>query len=237
LAGCIAGAVTGLIHTACGIQPILAGILTQLMLWSVNYKIMGRANTALGKETFITMNIERLGFTITWAFLICVAIIGVLYFFFGTELGCSLRATGNNEHMSRAQGINVNRNKVLGLMLSNGLVAFSGAMLSQYQGSADIKMGSGAIVIGLASIVIGTSLISKLTSNFALTLFGTVVGAIIYFSIYQFVLNMNLSADLLKMLSAVVVLVFLAVPNIKKMYFSKVKVKKPRKLKGGKEDA
>ncbi|MBQ1260545.1 MAG: ABC transporter permease [Clostridia bacterium] len=235
LAGCIAGAVTGLIHTACGIQPILAGILTQLMLWSVNYKIMGRANTALGKETFITMNIERLGFTITWAFLICVAIIGVLYLFFGTELGCGLRATGNNEHMSRAQGINVNLNKVLGLMISNGLVAFSGAMLSQYQGSADIKMGAGAIVIGLAAIVIGTSLISKLTSNFALTLFGTVVGAVIYFSIYQFVLNMNLSADLLKMLSAVVVLVFLAVPNIKKMYFSKVKHSKSQK--GGADNA
>ena len=110
-------------------------------------------------------------------------------------------------------------------MLSNGLVALAGAMLSQYQGSADIKMGAGAIVIGLASIVIGTSLISKLTSNFALTLLGTVIGAIIYFAIYQFVINMNVDSNLLKMLSAVVVLVFLAVPNIKKMYFSKVDTK------------
>ena len=232
VAGCIAGGVTGLIHTVCGIQPILAGILTQLMLWSVNFKIMDRSNTALSKETFITMNIERLGYTITWTLLICVAIIGILYFFFGTEFGCGLRATGNNEHMSRAQGINVSFNKVFGLMLSNGLVALAGAMLSQYQGSADIKMGAGAIVIGLASIVIGTSLISKLTSNFALTLLGTVIGAIIYFAIYQFVINMNVDSNLLKMLSAVVVLVFLAVPNIKKMYFSRVDTKH-KATKGG----
>ena len=236
VAGCAAGAVTGLIHTVCGIQPILAGILTQLMLWSINFKIMNRSNTALVKETFITMNIERLGFTITWSLLICVAIIGLLYFFFGTEFGCGLRATGNNEHMSRAQGINVNFNKVFGLMLSNGLVAFSGAMLSQYQGSADIKMGAGAIVIGLASIVIGTSLIAKLTTNFALTLLGTVIGSIIYFAIYQFVINMNVDSNLLKMLSAVVVLVFLAVPNVKKMYFSKVKPKH-KAAKGGEKNA
>ena len=234
LAGCIAGAVTGLIHTVCGIQPILAGILTQLMLWSVNFKIMGRSNTALARETFITMNIERLGYTITWTLLICIALIGILYFFFGTEFGCALRATGNNEHMSRAQGINVSFNKVFGLMLSNGLVALAGAMLSQYQGSADIKMGAGAIVIGLASIVIGTSLIAKLTSNFALTLLGTVIGSIIYFAIYQFVINMNVDSNLLKMLSAGVVLVFLAVPNIKKMYFSRVDTKH-KATKGGEE--
>lgn len=231
-AGCIAGAVTGFIHTVCGIQPILAGILTQLMLWSINYRIMNRANTPLCKETFITMNIERLGFTITWALLICIGIVFVLYMFFGTEFGCSIRATGSNEQMSRAQGINVGLNKVVGLMLSNGLVAFSGALLSQYQGSADIKMGSGAIVIGLASIVIGTSLVSKLTRNFAITLLGTVVGAIIYFSIYQFVLNMNLSAELLKMLSAIVVLIFLSVPNIKKKYFSGGKIRRIRSEKG-----
>ena len=236
-AGCLAGAITGFIHTVCGIQPILAGILTQLMLWSINYKIMNRANTALKGETFITMNIERLGFTITWLLLICIGIITLLYFFFGTEFGCAIRATGNNEHMSRAQGINVNVNKVIGLMLSNGLVALAGAMLSQYQGSADIKMGAGAIVIGLASIVIGTSLIAKLTRNFAITMLGTVVGAIIYFSIYQFVINMNLSADLLKMLSAIVVLVFLAVPNIKKKYFSAKKVKKASDKEGGAANA
>lgn len=241
-AGCIAGAVTGLIHTVCGIQPILAGILTQLMLWSVNYKIMDRANTALMEDTFITMNIDLLGYTITWALLICIGIVLLLYLFFGTEFGCAIRATGDNEHMSRAQGINVNFNKVFGLMLSNGLVAFSGAMLAQYQGAADIKMGSGAIVIGLASIVIGTSLVSKLTRNFAITLIGTVVGAVIYFSIYQFVVNLDFSTELLKMLSAIVVLIFLAVPNLKKKYFS---VKRSKKVvveasvaeKGGEENA
>lgn len=237
LAGCVAGFMTGIMHTGFGIQPILAGILTQLMLWSINYRIMGKANQPLTSETFVTMNIERLGFTITWMLLICVGIVAVLYFFFGTELGCAIRATGNNVNMSRAQGINVNFNKVLGLMISNGLVALAGAFLSQYNGAADIKMGAGAIVIGLAAIVIGTSLISKLTSNFALTLTGTVVGAIIYFAIYQFVVNLNVKPDLLKMLSAVVVFIFLAAPYVKKNYLPKMKKKKAVADMGGKENA
>ena len=237
LAGCVAGFMTGIMHTGFGIQPILAGILTQLMLWSINYRIMGKANQPLTSETFVTMNIERLGFTITWMLLICVGIVAVLYFFFGTELGCAIRATGNNVNMSRAQGINVNFNKVLGLMISNGLVALAGAFLSQYNGAADIKMGAGAIVIGLAAIVIGTSLISKLTSNFALTLTGTVVGAIIYFAIYQFVVNLNVKPDLLKMLSAVVVFIFLATPYVKKNYLPKMKKKKAVADMGGKENA
>lgn len=237
VAGCLAGFMTGIMHTAFGIQPILAGILTQLMLWSINFKIMGKANRPLISETFITMNIERLGFTITWMLLICVGIVALLYFFFGTELGCAIRATGNNVNMSKAQGINVNFNKVLGLMISNGLVALSGAFLAQYKGSSDIKLGSGAIVIGLAAIVIGTSLISKLTSNFALTLTGTVVGAIIYFSIYQFVVNLNIDSNLLKMLSAVVVFIFLAAPYVKKNYMPKLKKKKAVADVGGKENA
>lgn len=241
LAGCIAGLMTGISHTVFGIQPILAGILTQLMLWSINFKIIGRANHPLAKETFITMNIERLGFTITWMLLICLSLIAILYFFFGTELGCALRATGNNANMSRAQGINVNLNKVIGLMLSNGLVALSGAFLSQYTGYADIKMGAGAIVIGLAAIVIGTSIVSRLTTNFAITLLSTVIGAIIYFSIYQFVMNLQVDANLLKMLSAVIVLIFLAVPYVKKTYFSNVTFKKKVKSnatgEGGTENA
>jgi putative ABC transport system permease protein len=237
LAGCVAGFMTGIMHTGFGIQPILAGILTQLMLWSINYRIMGKANQPLTSETFVTMNIERLGFTITWMLLICVGIVALLYFFFGTELGCAIRATGNNVNMSKAQGINVNFNKVLGLMISNGLVALSGAFLAQYNGAADIKMGAGAIVIGLAAIVIGTSLISKLTSNFALTLTGTVVGAIIYFAIYQFVVNLNVKPDLLKMLSAVVVFIFLAAPYVKKNYMPKLKKKKAVADMGGKENA
>jgi putative ABC transport system permease protein len=237
LAGCVAGFMTGIMHTGFGIQPILAGILTQLMLWSINYRIMGKANQPLTSETFVTMNIERLGFTITWMLLICVGIVAILYFFFGTELGCAIRATGNNVNMSRAQGINVNFNKVLGLMISNGLVALAGAFLAQYNGAADIKMGAGAIVIGLAAIVIGTSLISKLTSNFALTLTGTVVGAIIYFAIYQFVVNLNVKPDLLKMLSAVVVFIFLAAPYVKKNYMPKLKKTKAVADVGGKENA
>jgi putative ABC transport system permease protein len=207
------------------------------MLWSINYRIMGKANQPLTSETFVTMNIERLGFTITWMLLICVGIVAILYFFFGTELGCAIRATGNNVNMSRAQGINVNFNKVLGLMISNGLVALAGAFLAQYNGAADIKMGAGAIVIGLAAIVIGTSLISKLTSNFALTLTGTVVGAIIYFAIYQFVVNLNVKPDLLKMLSAVVVFIFLAAPYVKKNYMPKLKKTKAVADVGGKENA
>lgn len=237
LAGCVAGFMTGIMHTGFGIQPILAGILTQLMLWSINYRIMGKANQPLTSETFVTMNIERLGFTITWMLLICVGIVALLYFFFGTELGCAIRATGNNVNMSKAQGINVNFNKVLGLMISNGLVALAGAFLAQYNGAADIKMGAGAIVIGLAAIVIGTSLISKLTSNFALTLTGTVVGAIIYFAIYQFVVNLNVKPDLLKMLSAVVVFIFLAAPYVKKNYMPKLKKTKAVDDMGGKENA
>ena len=237
LAGCVAGFMTGIMHTGFGIQPILAGILTQLMLWSINYRIMGKANQPLTSETFVTMNIERLGFTITWMLLICVGIVALLYFFFGTELGCAIRATGNNVNMSRAQGLNVNFNKVLGLMISNGLVALAGAFLAQYNGAADIKMGAGAIVIGLAAIVIGTSLISKLTSNFALTLTGTVVGAIIYFAIYQFVVNLNVKPDLLKMLSAVVVFIFLAAPYVKKNYMPKLKKTKAVDDMGGKENA
>ena len=240
LAGCAAGMMTGVMHTVFGIQPILAGILTQLMLWSINFKILGASNKALYNPTFITMNIDKLGFTITWLILICVGLVGILYLFFGTELDCALRATGNNENMSKAQGINVNLNKVIGLMLSNGLVALSGAFLAQYQGYADIKMGTGAIVIGLASIVIGTSFILKLTNNFALTLIGTVIGSIIYFAIYQFVLNMNLDPNLLKMLSAIVVLVFLVVPYCKKTYFHRIKSSKDKKEKsemGGTENA
>ncbi|MBQ8344049.1 MAG: ABC transporter permease [Clostridia bacterium] len=242
LAGCLAGFITGIMHTAFGIQPILAGILTQLMLWSINFKIMGRSNQPLSNETFVTMNIERLGFTITWMLLICVGIVALLYFFFGTELGCAIRATGNNESMSKAQGINVSFNKVLGLMLSNGLVALSGAFLAQYNGAADIKMGAGAIVIGLAAIVIGTTVISKLTSNFALTLTGTVIGAIVYFSIYQFVVNLNVDSNLLKMLSAVVVFIFLAAPYVKKNYFHNIKFKKKvaevaSSVEGGKDNA
>ncbi len=185
-AGLIAGAVTGLFHTFMGIPPILAGILTQLSLYSINLKIMGKANQS------INVNQTDLLISLRWvkdfAFhnpmitvgLVLLVLIGILYWFFGTEMGCSIRATGINPSMSRAQGINVNFNKVLGIMLSNGLVAFSGAFLAQYQGFADVKMGQGAIVIGLAAVIIGEALFGKIFKNFALRLLAVAFGSIIY---------------------------------------------------------
>ena len=230
LVGSLAGLLTGTLHTVLGIQPILAGILTQLMLWSINLKILGKANMPVSSSPLISM--ANIPMTIMWGALFCTVIVVVLYFFFGTELGSGIRATGNNEKMSRAQGINVNLNKVIGLMISNALVALSGALLAQYQGSADIKMGTGAIVVGLASIVIGTTIASKISANFALQLVGTVCGAIIYYSIYQFVINLGVDANLLKMLSAIIVVIFLAVPYCKSTYFHSKK-----KAKGEKHDA
>ena len=176
-AGLLAGLATGIFHTFMGIPAILAGILTQLSLYSVNLKIMGKANQAINVDKFnLLVSLRRVkGVALTQNTLFIVAImiiilIAVLYWFFGTELGCSLRATGCNPSMSRAQGINTDRNKVLGLMLSNGLVALSGALLTQYQGFADINMGRGSIVIGLAAVIIGEAIFSRIFRNFALKL-------------------------------------------------------------------
>jgi putative ABC transport system permease protein len=157
--------------------------------------------------------------------LFVVGLIALLYFFFGTELGCTLRATGNNEQMVKAQGVNVKANKLLGLMLSNALVALAGALLAQYQGFADINMGRGAIVIGLAAIIIGQTLVGFIGRNFALKLFGCALGGVCYYIVYQFVVWLGLDTDLLKLLSAMVVAVFLAIPYIKKEYFSRPKKK------------
>ena len=228
LAGMVAGLVTGVLHTACGIPAILAGILTQLALWSGNLAIMGmRANQSLnvnkyqllvsmrylsdvvkGKQPFYMYPI----FTVAIG---TVVIIAILYWFFGTELGCSLRATGANPNMARAQGINTNRNKVLGLMLSNGLVALSGALLTQYQGFADINMGRGAIVIGLAAVIIGEVVFGKLFKNFALKLLSISIGAIIYYVVIQAVVSLlDINSNYLKLISATIVAVFLTVPNL-----------------------
>ena len=224
LAGMLAGFVTGVFHTFMGIPPILAGILTQLILWSVNLKIMGKANQAYNPRTdfLLVSQLERAR-TFLVLGLSAVLIIGILYWFFGTELGCSIRATGCNLHMSRAQGINTDMTKILGLVLSNGIVAFAGAMLSQYQGAADINMGRGAIVIGLAAVIIGEALFSKINRNFAVRLLGVITGGVVYYIVYQTVIFLGLDTDLLKMLSALVVAVFLAVPYWKKTYFSKKK--------------
>ena len=229
-AGLLAGLATGIFHTFMGIPAILAGILTQLSLYSVNLKIMGKANQAINVDKFnLLVSLRRVkGVSLTQNTLFIVAImivilIAILYWFFGTELGCSLRATGCNPSMSRAQGINTDRNKVLALMLSNGLVTLSGALLTQYQGFADINMGRGSIVIGLAAVIIGEAIFSRIFRNFALKLLSVVFGSILYYLVLQVVIWMGIDTDLLKMLSALVVALFLAFPYWKGKYFTKAK--------------
>lgn len=230
VAGLLVGLMTGVFHTAMGIPAILAGILTQLGLWSINLKIMGKANQAINVDKYDLLvslrYIKNVAFyknTIFVVAIFIVVIIAVLYWFFGTELGCSLRATGCNPNMARAQGINTNFNKVLGLMISNGLVALSSALLSQYQGFADINMGKGAIVIGLAAVIIGEAIFGRIFKNFALSLLAVAFGAVIYYIVIQTVLWLGIDADLLKLLSALVVAVFLAIPYWKGKYFTRPK--------------
>lgn len=239
IAGILAGAITGLLHTFMGIPPILAGILTQLSLYSINLKIMGKANQS------INVNQTDLLISLRWvkefAFhnplitvgVVLILLIAILYWFFGTEMGCAIRATGSNSNMSRAQAINTNFNKVLGIMLSNGLVAFSGAFLAQYQGFADVKMGQGAIVIGLAAVIIGEALFGKIFKNFALRLLSVAFGSIIYYIVIQAVITMGLDANLLKLLSATIVAIFLAIPYWKRQYTEKYMYR----MKGGKAGA
>ncbi len=227
-AGMLSGLATGLFHTFMGIPAILSGILTQLGLWSVNLKIMGKANQAINVDKYDLLvslrfikNVPFLKNTIVLVALITVVLIAVLYWFFGTELGCALRATGCNDKMARAQGINTDFGRVLGLMISNGLVALSGALLAQYQGFSDINMGRGAIVIGLAAVIIGEAVFGRLFHNFALLLLSVSLGSIIYYLVLQVVIWRGIDTDLLKLLSALVVAVFLAIPVWKEKYFSK----------------
>ena len=219
LAGMLAGLVTGLFHTTMGIPPILAGILTQLSLYSINLTIMGgKANQAVSVTKYNLIVSSRyvrelsLQNPIVITFLVLVALIAVLYWFFGTELGCSLRATGANAAMSRAQGINTNLCKILGLMVANGIVALASAMYSHYQGFVDVNMGRGAIVIGLAAVIISDVIFGKLFRNFALKLFAVAIGAVIYYMVIQVVLWLGLNTNLLKLLSALIVALFLAIP-------------------------
>jgi len=219
LAGMLAGLMTGIFHTAMGIPPILSGILTQLSLYSINLAVMGfKANQGINvtKYTLIVSqrNVRSVGLDnpILISLVILIAVIGLLYWFFGTELGSALRATGANAAMSRAQGINTNVCKILGLMISNGIVALSSAMLSHYQGFVDVNMGRGAIVIGLAAVIISDVLFGKLFRNFALKLTGVAIGAVIYYIVIQIVLWLGLNTNLLKLLSALIVAFFLAVP-------------------------
>ncbi len=227
-AGLLAGMVPGLLHTFMGIPAIPSGILTQLGLYSVNLKIMGKANQAINVDKYDLLvslrYIKGVPFyknTILIVSLTILLMILFLYWFFGTELGCSLRATGCNDRMARAQGINTDFNRVLGLMISNALVAFSGAFLSQYQGFADVNMGRGAIVIGLAAVIIGEAVFGRIFRNFGFRLLAVAFGSIIYYFVLQIVIWMGIDTDLLKLLSAAVVAVFLAIPTWKSRYFSK----------------
>ncbi len=274
LAGMAAGLVTGLLHTACGIPAILAGILTQLALYSVNLRIMGQSNRPISVDKYpllvsarnvreaalsnpiagiltqlalYSVNLRIMGQSnrpisvdkypllvsarnvreaaLSNPILVCVlftaATIGALYWFFGTEQGCAVRATGANPNMARAQGINTNFTTVLGLMLSNGLVALSAALLAQYQGFADVNSGRGAIVIGLAAVIIGEVLFSKVFRNFALKLLAVVFGSLIYYLVYQVVILLGLKSDDMKLITALIVALFLAVPYWKGRYFTK----------------
>lgn len=218
--GLIAGFITGILHTKLGIPAILAGILTQISLYSINLNIMGKANQAINVNQTalrITSNALLLWRTIGIMAVVCVILPAILYCYLGTETGCAFRATGNNAAMSRAQGINTDRMKIVGLSLSNGLVALSGGMMAQYQGFADVNMGRGAIVIGLAAVIIGEvigELVVGKRMNYYLRLLFTVIGGIIYYLVYVFVLWLKFPANDMKLLTAVVVAVFLAVPYL-----------------------
>lgn len=223
LAGCLAGLLTGIFHTKFGIPAILAGILTQLALYSVNLRIMsGSANMPLSVMKYnLLLSLRKIPKSIFVAGIFVLVLIALLYWFFGTELGHSLRATGCNQAMARTNGIHTERNKILGLMLSNGIVALAGSLLTQYQGFADINMGRGAIVIGLAAVIIGEVVFGKLFKNFALRLLGVVFGGIIYYAVITLVLSLGLNANDMKLFSALVVAVFLGVPYWKKQLLQK----------------
>ena len=230
----IAGLITGLLHTLCGIPAILSGILTQLALYSINLRIMAVGSGLTTKAT-LSVSVDKYPLMLSSRYIrdlsaanpfillvpLVLIVIMLLYWFFGTELGSSLRATGANQSMARAQGINTNTAKVLGLVVSNGLVALAGGLLAQYQGSATIDMGRGAIVIGLAAVIIGEVLLDKVFRNFALKLLSAVIGAIIYYVVITVVLRLGLESTDLKLLTALVVAVFLAVPYWKGRYFTK----------------
>lgn len=226
--GAIAGLVTALLHTKCGIPAILAGILSQLALYSVNLRIMGgKANVPVSVDKYKLLVSQRfardlsLRNPIILLVIMIAALIAVMYWFFGTEKGCSIRATGANKNMARAQGINPDNDIILGLMLSNALVALSGALVAQYQGAVDVNMGRGAIVIGLAAVIIGEVVFKKIKHNFAGTLSFVVLGAIIYYIVIQITLQLGLNTNDLKMITAIIVALFLAVPYWKSNIFQK----------------
>ncbi|MBQ8331051.1 MAG: ABC transporter permease [Clostridia bacterium] len=244
LAGALAGTLTGLFHSALGIPAILAGILTQLILYSVNLTVLGGKPLIQisAREYPLLLNMSNNPHAILMAVAIIAVVIVLLWLFFYTEVGLTLKSTGDNPDMSRAQGVNVKRNKIVGLAISNGVVALSGALLAQYKGSANINEGRGAIVIGLAAIFIGLSVSMKVKPNFVVSLIGVVGGGIVYYVIYNVVILLGLKTDYLKMFSALLVAVFLAVPYLKSAYFTKQKSLRAvnpssKKEEGGNQDA
>ena len=222
-AGALTGVLTGIFHTALGIPAILSGILTQLILYSVNLSILGsKSLLAVDPRTnVLLLNMSNNPRAILAAGLIIAAVIVILRLFFYTEVGLTLKSTGDNPDMSRAQGINVKLNKVIGLAIANGIVALAGALLAQYKGSANINDGRGAIVIGLAAIFIGLSVSTRIKPNLLCSLIGVIGGGIVYYVIYNFVVLLGLKTDYLKMLSAIIVVIFLAMPYLKNEYFKK----------------
>ncbi len=229
LVGMLAGLATGVFHTFMGIPAILAGILSQLGLYSINLRIMGnKANQAISVDKYdlivslrYVKNVAFYKNTIFVVAIFIILIVAILYWFFGTELGCSIRSTGSNENMSRAQGINTDFTKIIGLMLSNGIVALASALYAQYQGFADVNMGRGAIVIGLAAVIIGEVVFGKMAKSFSAKLVSVALGAIIYYIVLQFVLWLGLNSNDLKLISALVVAIFLAIPYLKGKHFNK----------------
>ncbi len=231
-AGALAGLVTGILHTRMGIPPILAGILTQLALYSINLRIMGKSMLAVSVDKFdLLVSVRNQGPSCLVGLLFVAAIIGLLYWFFGTELGCAIRATGANSNMSRAQGINTDRMKLVGLVIANGLVGLTGGLYTQYLGSVTVNMGRGAIVIGLAAVIIGEVLFSKIFRNFALRLAAVVIGAIIYYVVIALVIQLGLNTDDLKLFSAAFVAIALFIPHWKDRHAGKALAK------GGKNHA
>ena len=234
VSGCLAGLATGILHTAFGIPAILAGILTQLSLYSINLRIMDKnANIGISFRNYdLMITLSNINKSLLVGACFAVIIIAILYWFFGTQIGSSIRATGCNAAMARANGINTNLNKIIGLVISNGIVALSGALLTQWQGFADINMGRGAIVIGLAAVIIGEVIFGKLFRNFALRLLSAVIGGVIYYIVMTFVIQLGLDANDLKLFSAVVVAIFLGIPYWKsKLNF------KGKSAKGGAANA
>ena len=227
LAGMAAGFITGILHTALGIPGILASILTQISLYSINLNIMGSSNQAVSVDKYpLVVSLRYISDSsstkirlFVTCVLFCIAVVALLYWYFGTEQGHAIRATGCNGNMARAQGINTNFIKVLALMISNGLVGLCGALYGQFQGAADVNMGRGAIVIGLAAVIIGEVLFGKFASKrklaFAFTLASVILGAVIYYMVYQFVLWLKMPSEDMKLFSAIVVAIFLAIPYLK----------------------